>query len=130
LLKKFEKLFNMEIKKKILIIEDDESSRETLVSFMEESGYSVLSTNDGLKGLELMKKEQPDLVISDNRLPHIDGIELACINESFRTKIPFILTSAYNNLQDRISKLNVVAFLEKPVDIKILEGFVKEVLVN
>ncbi|MCX6165073.1 MAG: response regulator [Ignavibacteriae bacterium] len=119
----------MDFKKKILIIEDDESSRETLVSYMEESGFMVISSDDGYKGLEMMKKEKPDLVITDNRLPHIDGIELACINESFKTKIPFILTSAYDDLQDRISKLNVIAFLEKPIDIKILEGYVKEALV-
>jgi DNA-binding response OmpR family regulator len=119
----------MTINKKILIIEDDESSRETLASYLEESGFTVISTNDGYMGLEMMKKEKPDLVITDNRLPHLDGIELACINESFKTKIPFILTSAYDNLQDKISKLNVIAFLEKPIDIKILEGYVKEVLV-
>lgn len=120
----------MEIKKKILIIEDDESSRETLVSFMEESGFNVLSAKDGFKGLELMKKEKPDLVISDNRLPHIDGIELAYINESFNVKIPFILTSAFNNLKDKISNLNIVAFLEKPVDIRVLDGYVKKILFN
>lgn len=119
----------MDFKKKILIIEDDESSRETLVSFLEESGYTVISTDDGYKGLEMMKKEIPDLVITDNRLPHIDGIELACINESFKTKIPFILTSAYDNLQDKISKLNVIAFIQKPIDIRILEEYVKEALV-
>jgi len=119
----------MEKKKKILVIEDDESSRETLVSFLEESGFAVISTDDGYKGLEMMKREIPDLVISDNRLPHLDGIELAYINESFKSKIPFILTSAYENLQDKISRLNVIAFLEKPIDIKILEGYVKEVLV-
>jgi two-component SAPR family response regulator len=73
-----------------------------------------------------MKKEIPDLVISDNYLPHINGIELACINESFKTKIPFILMSAFNNLKDKISELNVVAFLEKPIDIKLLDKHIKD----
>lgn len=118
----------MTTNKKILIIEDDESSLETLVSFMEESGYSVISTNDGIKGLELMKEGKPDLVITDNRLPHLDGIELACINESFNTKIPFIITSAYDNLRDLIQNLNVVAFIPKPIDIKLLNEFVEKIL--
>ncbi len=120
----------MEFKKKILIIEDDVYSLETLVSYLEESGYKVLSTCDGFEGLELMKSEKPDLVISDNRLPNLDGLELACINESFSEKIPFILMSAYNNLKDKIANLNVIAFLEKPIDIKLLDGYVKEVLVG
>ena len=41
----------MAINKKILVIEDDESSRETLVSFLEESGFTVISTDDGYRGL-------------------------------------------------------------------------------
>lgn len=114
--------------KKILLIEDDESSRETLVSYLEEEGYCVISTDDGFRGLELMKNESPDLVISDNRLPHIDGIELACINESFQKKIPFILTSAHDNLRERISNLSVVAFLEKPIDIKALNQHIRTAL--
>lgn len=117
-------------RKKILVIEDDESSRESLASHLEELGYEVISTDDGYRGLEIMKKGNPDLVISDNRLPNINGIELACINESFTKKIPFILTSAYNNLIDAISKLNVIAFLEKPLDIKILDNYVKKLLVD
>lgn len=117
-------------RKKILIIEDDESSRESLEIHLEELGYEVISTGDGYKGLELMKNAKPDLVISDNKLPHIDGIELACINESFKNKIPFILTSAYNNLKDKISNLNIIAFLEKPIDIKLLDNYIKESLLN
>jgi DNA-binding NtrC family response regulator len=118
----------MTTNKKILIIEDDESSRETLVSYMMESGYSVISTGDGIKGLELMKEDKPDLVITDNRLPHLEGIELACINESFKTKIPFIITSAYDNLKDLIQNLNVIAFIPKPIDIKLLNEYVKKAL--
>jgi|WetSurMetagenome_2_1015567.scaffolds.fasta_scaffold508888_1 DNA-binding NtrC family response regulator len=116
--------------KKILIIEDDESSRETLVSYLIEAGYMVISTDDGYKGLELMKQEKPDLVITDNRLPHLDGIELACINESFKTKIPFIITSAYNNLQEYIKNLEIIAFMQKPIDIKLLNNYINQALVN
>ena len=118
----------MSEKKKILIIEDDNSSRESLVSFLEDCGYNVISTGDGFKGLELMKKDKPDLIITDNRLPNIDGIELACINESFTKKIPFIITSAYDNLKDIISKLNVISFLEKPIDIILLRDLVDKTL--
>lgn len=118
------------VKKKILIIEDDKSSRESLASFMEECGYDVISTGDGFKGLEIMKKNRPDLIISDNRLPKIDGIELAYINESFVSKIPFIITSAYDNLETVVSKLNILAFLEKPIDVMRLKGYVDKVLLN
>lgn len=120
----------MDIKKKILVIEDDESSRETLVSYLEESGYSVISTADGLMGLEMMKKDKPDLVITDNRLPHLNGIELAFINESLSTKIPFIITSGYNNLQEYLEGLNVIAYLRKPINIKVLDSYINQALIN
>lgn len=117
-------------KKKILVIEDDNSSRESLVSFLEECGYNVISTGDGFKGLEIMKKDRPDLIVTDNRLPNIDGIELACINESFSEKIPFIITSAYDNLKNYISKLNIIAFLEKPIDIMRLRDYIERALLR
>jgi DNA-binding NtrC family response regulator len=120
----------MNISKKILVIEDDESSRESLVSYLEDKGYNVISTGDGYEGLELMKQENPALVITDNRLPNLEGIELACINESFKSKIPFIITSAYDNLQEYINKLNVIAFIQKPIDIKILDNYIKQVLID
>jgi DNA-binding NtrC family response regulator len=116
--------------KKILVIEDDESSRETLVSYLEEAGYIVISTNNGIKGLELMKNYNPDLVISDNRLPYLNGIELACINESFKNKIPFIIMSGYDDIQEYIKDLNVIAFIQKPVDIKLLDYYINQAWVN
>jgi len=113
------------LNKKILLIEDDESSRETLESFLDESGYEVISTGDGLVGLELMKKQNPDLVITDNRLPHINGIELACINAGFKKRIPFIIVSAFDNLSEYIENLGEIVFIQKPIDIKYLKQCVE-----
>ena len=117
----------MNINKKILVIEDDESSRESIVTFLEEIGYEVISTGDGLEGLNLMKKSSPDLVISDNKLPNVNGIELACINESFEKKIPFILISAFDNLQEYIKNLGVIEFIQKPIDIRQLKTSIDRV---
>jgi len=115
----------MSANKKILLIEDDDSSRESLVSYLEDSGYNVISTGDGLEGLELMKNDRPDLVITDNQLPNINGIELACINESFTKKIPFIIISAYDNLQEYLKNIDIIAFLQKPIDINQLKFYVE-----
>jgi DNA-binding NtrC family response regulator len=117
----------MKENKKILVIEDDASSRESLVTFLEETGYNVISTGDGLEGLSLMKNSSPDLVISDNKLPNVDGIELACINESFDKKIPFILISGYDNLQEYLKNLGVIEFMQKPIDIKQLKTCIERV---
>lgn len=121
----------METKKiKILIIEDDVSSRETISSFLEEVGYAVISTGDGYEGLELMKSAKPDLVLTDNRLPKVNGIELACINESFTHKIPFIIISAFDNLQDYTVNLNVKSFMQKPIDIMALKAKIENIFKN
>ncbi|MBI5402305.1 MAG: response regulator [Ignavibacteriae bacterium] len=121
----------MEIKKrKILIIEDDASSRESLSTFLEEAGYEVISAVDGYEGLELMKSVNPDLVLTDNRLPKVNGIELACINESFNPKIPFIIISASDNLQDYIVNLSVKSFMQKPIDIMVLKETIENIFTN
>ena len=118
----------MESKKKILIIEDDESSRESLDLLFKEKGFDTVSTGDGSKGLELMKTINPDLIITDNRLPNINGIELACINESFNKKIPIILMSGFDDVLEFIDNLNVIAFIKKPIDVKLLLFYVNQAL--
>ena len=58
---------------KILIIDDERPIRETLEMFLREKGYDVTTSESGETGLELIRKNQPDIVILDLRLPGIEG---------------------------------------------------------
>jgi CheY-like chemotaxis protein len=59
---------------KILVIEDNAIVRNTVIRILEAAGYRVVSANDGLQGMDVFRKEQPDLVISDIIMPHQEGI--------------------------------------------------------
>ena len=61
---------------KILLIDDDELMRETIASYLPEGRYNLSTAANGLIAEEIFKKEKPDLVISDVRMPEKDGIEL------------------------------------------------------
>lgn len=81
---------------KILIIEDDDDVRNNIVTLLEEENYNVASASGGKAGIELAKKEIPDLIISDILMPGIDGyqvLEVLSKNKILRT-IPFIFLTA------------------------------------
>jgi CheY-like chemotaxis protein len=63
--------------KRILVIEDDDALREVLRSSLEDEGYLVAAAPDGITGLALAREFQPDVIVSDIRLPGIDGLGIA-----------------------------------------------------
>ena len=89
-------------KKKILIVEDEATLQKALTEFLTAEGFDVLSALDGEKGLELAKKEKPDLVILDIILPKKDGYEvLEEIKSQEDTKsIPVILLTNLESPED------------------------------
>lgn len=61
--------------RKILVVDDTASSREAVVTLLEDEGYQAIEAGDGAEGLRVAKKEQPQLVISDILMPSMDGYE-------------------------------------------------------
>lgn len=62
--------------KKILLIEDEPALQETLGGFLKSAGFNVVSAFDGLSGVEMAKKEKPDIVLLDLILPKKNGFEV------------------------------------------------------
>ena len=62
--------------KKILVVEDDEITRELMRMTLERRGYSVAVAEDGVKGYELAVEERPDLILTDVWMPGADGVHL------------------------------------------------------
>ena len=63
-----------EITRTVLTVDDDEFVREILAAYLEDSGYEVLQAENGLLGLETFRREKPDLVMLDLRMPEMDGL--------------------------------------------------------
>jgi two-component system, cell cycle response regulator DivK len=109
---------------KILLIEDNEMNRDMLSRRLTRKGFHVLVAEDGKKGLEMTKTEQPDLVLMDMNLPEIDGWDATqTIKHDEDTKyIPVIaLTShAMAGDKERAYKSGCDEYEPKPIDFSAL----------
>jgi DNA-binding response OmpR family regulator len=106
-------------KPKILIIEDDQNSRESWKRVLMENGFEVFEAGDGESGIRLIEQELPDLLLCDILLPQTDGIKVCeKIRESEPiSRIPIILTSGvFKDLSFRMNVIKRLAddFIEKP----------------
>ena len=99
----------------ILIAEDDGDIVELLRLYLENSGYRVISADNGEKALELMKREHVDLALLDVMMPRMDGYELTRRIRQI-SNIPILILSARDQDYDRILGLNLGAddYLTKP----------------
>ena len=93
---------NSNKKKKILVIEDEATLQKALNEVLSRDGYEVVSSLDGLRGLELVKEENPDLILLDIILPKMDGFEvLKRIKEDDKiAQIPVIILTNLSDLSD------------------------------
>jgi DNA-binding NtrC family response regulator len=108
---------------KVLLVEDEQSMLFTLSNLLKHRGYEVIAAESAEKGLEELGDDQVDLVISDLRLPGMDGISLiAEVRERCEDVVPIII-SAYGTLGNAIDalKLSVCDFLRKPFDLSTFE---------
>ncbi len=117
---------------KIFVVDDDESIRETLYNFLKRENYEVNKAVNGNEGLEGIKKTLPDLVISDIRMPGMNGLELMKAAQEFDSTIRFILMTAYDDMQTTIEAMQKGAYdyIEKPLEIDKLKIIVKRAIEN
>jgi two-component system, cell cycle response regulator DivK len=103
----------------VLIVEDNEPSRDALARRLERRGYTALLAVDGRQGVSMARSAQPDLVLMDLGLPEIDGWEATTqLKNSHETQhIPIIVLSAHAMTNDRDIALAAGAddFDTKPV---------------
>jgi adenylate cyclase len=102
--------------KKILVIDDDLEIVELARNRLEANHYEVLTASDGLQGLELAKASQPDLIILDVVMPHMDGytfIQEIKLIDGLR-KVPIMVVTAKTDMQDLFINEGVSCCLTKP----------------
>ncbi len=117
---------------KILIAEDDESSRQLLETVLSAQGYEVVSFDNGLKSLAYLQTEIVDLIISDILMPEMDGYGLCrAVKQNHNLqKIPFIFyTATYTTPQDErfAISLGATKFLVKPMVMEELLSIITDV---
>jgi DNA-binding response OmpR family regulator len=110
----------MSLKKgpKILVIDDEKEFCALLQEFFEDEGYSVEVSYDGEAGLEKARSFEPDIILLDIRMPHMNGIEALKKIKGFFSA-PVICVSAITNSETVKECLNngATAYIFKPIDL-------------
>ncbi|MDO5028134.1 MAG: response regulator transcription factor [Bacillota bacterium] len=105
------------MKKKILLVDDDQDIRDILRLYLENAGFEVLEAENGQEAYDLLGKENIDLMVLDIMMPVLDGFQL--IRKLGRTRnFPIIFLSARTKVEDKILGLNLGAddYMDKPFD--------------
>ncbi|MCL6265216.1 sigma-54-dependent transcriptional regulator [Flagellimonas myxillae] len=117
---------------KILVIEDESAIRRVLIKILSEESdtYSVHEAEDGLKGMEAIKKEDFDLVLCDIKMPKMDGVEVLEAARKIKPEIPFIMISGHGDLDTAVNTMRLGAFdyISKPPDLNRLLTTVRNAL--
>lgn len=114
----------------ILIIEDERLLCKQLHKALTQEGYSVLTSYEGREGIEIAKRENPDLVLLDLRLPDTDGLEILKSFSKFDHPPTAIMMTAHGNVEVAVTAIRVGAydFIEKPFPLDKLKVMVRNAI--
>ncbi|MFC1666905.1 response regulator [Candidatus Omnitrophota bacterium] len=120
------------LKEKILIVDDDDDILDVLKITLEDEGYDVIEGHDGQEALEIIKKTMPDLLITDFKMPKMNGDEVCrTIKQDILAQhMPIIMLTGKSEVSDKIHGINAGAddYMVKPFEPKELVARVKMVL--
>jgi DNA-binding NtrC family response regulator len=110
-------------KGKVIVIDDEVNAAAALETLLTEDGYEVWRAHDARAGLQLVEKNEPDVVLTDLRMPGMDGLELLTRIKEARPETLVILMTAYGTVKTAVKamKLGAEDYLPKPIDIEELE---------
>ncbi len=116
---------------RILIIDDEELIQEILANHLEGRGFRVTQASDGQAGLDQIRRDPPDLVLCDLRMPGLDGLQvLSSVSREF-PELPILVVSGLGGISDAIQALKLGAwdYVTKPIeDMAILEHAIQHAL--
>jgi two-component system OmpR family response regulator len=114
---------------KILVVEDDKTLLDVLKYNLVKEGYTALTSSDGLQGVEVARKERPDLIILDLMLPKMDGLEVCRVLRKDMI-VPILMLTAKTEEIDKIVGLEVGAddYMTKPFSMRELLARIRAML--
>ncbi len=114
----------------ILVVDDDVSIRNTLVDLLGDAGYVVEAVGNGEEAVEAMRRSSVDLVLTDLRLPGIDGIELLRKLQGVDNRLLGIVLTGYGTVTHavRAMKAGAFDFITKPFDLDVVEVSIQRAL--
>jgi two-component system response regulator AtoC len=111
------------MKRQILVVDDEPSMRRILEIMLQKIGHQVLSAGNGIEALTLFKRETVDLVMTDLRMPEMDGLELLQHIQQIDPEIPVIVITAHGTIDTAVTAMKHGAsdYIQRPFDLDVLE---------
>ena len=117
---------------KILVIDDEQSIRSLLDTLLRRKGYDVVLADSGRKGIELFRREHPDVIVLDLKMPEMDGLTVLRQIRTLDPKKPVIILTGAGTAEaeQQIRALGVTEYVEKEFSMHLLGDSLKRLLNN
>ena len=117
-------------KKKVLLVDDEAQTRELIGRSLERKGYQVAALENGLLGLNILSKDDFDILVSDINMPYMDGIEFTRRAKKLHPFLKIILLTGYGSLEtaQQAIKIGIHEYLTKPVELEKLHKSIEGAL--
>jgi two-component system response regulator AtoC len=114
----------------VLVVDDEPSSRSGLAKLLREEGYRVSEAADGVAALGVVAANAPDVIVTDLRMPNMDGATMLDRLGELHPEVPVIILTASGEPGSpaAATRAGAVAYLEKPVDFDALLAIIERVL--
>jgi DNA-binding NtrC family response regulator len=114
----------------ILIIDDEASQRDILTGYLKKKGYNVFSASSGNEGIEIAKNNPVDIILSDFKMPDLNGIEVLEQVQKINPEISFVIVTAYGTVENAVKAMRLGAFdyISKPVDLDELDLMIDRII--
>jgi len=119
----------MSIKYNVLIADDEQSQRLILSGYLKQKGYNIFEAASGLEALKITDNNLVDIVLSDFRMPDMNGIELLVKLKEKNPEIAVVIITAFGTIENAVKAMKEGAFdyLTKPVDLDELDMIIKRI---
>ncbi len=113
----------------ILVVDDEVSQRTILVGYLNRSGYNAIEASSGTEAIRVASGNVIDIIISDYKMPDINGLELMRQIKKLNPEIYFVIITAFGTIENAVNAMKEGAFdyLTKPIDLDELEIIIKKI---
>lgn len=114
----------------ILVIDDEAAQRDVLTGYLKKKGYKIFSASSGKEGIEITKINTVDIILSDFKMPDLNGIEVLEQVKKINPEISFVIVTAYGTVENAVKAMRLGAFdyISKPVDLDELDLMIERII--
>lgn len=114
----------------ILIIDDEETQRNILSGYLQKKGFKVYSASSGDEGIDLLKNNLVDIILSDYKMPEKTGLEVLETVKRLNPEISFVMLTAYGTVENAVKAMRLGAYdyISKPVDLDELDLVIERII--